>query len=240
MTYLRALFLLLTLGSTLACGEITAQRWEETAAAAARHALEPELLASLVWQESRYCADAVSPAGAIGLGQLMPATALELGVDPWQPLENLEGAARYLRAQLDTFGNLEHALAAYNAGPNAVRRYGGVPPYAETQAYVPAVIAFYTDFIGQREGTVTSVASVENDVAEAAPLEDTAERAALTQPLTLYRRDTAQGAQSGSDLLLFSGDAAQPLDVATDDQTGGGGSLTLFRRPASEDSGESE
>ncbi len=228
MTYLRALFLLATLNSVLACGEITVQHWEDTVAAAARHGLEAELLASLVWQESRYCADAVSPAGAIGLGQLMPMTAQGLGVDPWQPAENLEGAARYLRAQLDTFGNLEHALAAYNAGPNAVKRYGGVPPYDETQAYVPAVIAFYEDFKRQRGET----APAQTVVTEAAPSESAPEQTGLPQSLTLYQRDTVQGAQPAESSLLFSNGAAQPFQVTPEDQTGG--SLTLFHRPSDE------
>ena len=193
--------------SALACGEadeITAQQWANTAAAAARHDLEPELLAALVWQESRYCAEAVSSAGAIGLGQLMPATALELGVDPWQPEENLEGAARYLRAQLDAFGTVELALAAYNAGPEAVKRYGGLPPYAETQAYVPAVMTFYEDFKRQR-GVETGVTSepASSEVTEPLPLlvyreEDAAQP--VGDSLLIYSRDVAQGKPPKSDL----------------------------------------
>ena len=91
--------------------------------------------------ESAYRQDAISSAGAIGLGQLMPATARDLGVDPRDPLQNLDGSARYLAMMLDTFGDPRLALAAYNAGPDAVRQYGGIPPYRETQNHVARVMA---------------------------------------------------------------------------------------------------
>ena len=95
-----------------------------------------------MWTESRYCVHAVSPRGAVGLGQLMPATAGELGVDAGDPAQNLTGAARYLREQWDDFGDLTLALAAYNAGPGTVRRYG-VPPFAETRNYITSVLQSY-------------------------------------------------------------------------------------------------
>ena len=91
--------------------------------------------------ESAYRQDAVSSAGAIGLGQLMPATARDLGVDPRDPLQNLDGSARYLAMMLEAFGDPHLALAAYNAGPDAVRQYGGIPPYRETQNHVARVMA---------------------------------------------------------------------------------------------------
>lgn len=91
--------------------------------------------------ESAYRQEAVSTAGAIGLGQLMPETAEELGVDPNDPFENLDGSARYLALMLREFGNPQLALAAYNAGPAAVHRYGGIPPYPETQNHVARVLA---------------------------------------------------------------------------------------------------
>jgi soluble lytic murein transglycosylase-like protein len=90
--------------------------------------------------ESAWRAHVISAAGAIGLMQLMPATAAELGVDPFQPSENVLGGARYLRRQLDAFDDVGLALAAYNAGPHRVRQYGGVPPYRETQAYVARIL----------------------------------------------------------------------------------------------------
>ena len=108
---------------------------------AARFDLSPSLIEALVWQESRWRADARSPVGARGLAQLMPGTARELGVNPDDPFANLEGGARYLRAQLDRFdGNLEKALAAYNAGPGRVIRAGGIPRIRETQHYVAAIM----------------------------------------------------------------------------------------------------
>ena len=108
---------------------------------AAKYDLSPALLEAVVWQESRWRPDAVSPVGARGLAQLMPGTARQLGVDPDDPHANLEGGARYLRQQLDTFGgNLEKALAAYNAGPGRVLQAGGVPAIRETQQYVAAII----------------------------------------------------------------------------------------------------
>ena len=122
----------------------------EITAAARRYGLDPALLAGLVRQESNFNAAAVSPAGARGLTQLMPATAAGLGVaNPSDPVQALEGGACYLRRQLDAFGgDVTKALAAYNAGPGAVQRYGGVPPYAETQAYVQKVQAFAAAYRG--------------------------------------------------------------------------------------------
>lgn len=106
-----------------------------------RYDLSPALIEALVWQESRWRAGAVSHKGARGLAQLMPATARYLGVDPDDPLANLEGGARYLREQLNRFdGDIEKALAAYNAGPGRVARAGGVPRIRETQQYVSAIM----------------------------------------------------------------------------------------------------
>ncbi|WP_232037081.1 lytic transglycosylase domain-containing protein [Asticcacaulis excentricus] len=106
-------------------------------AAAERYNLSTDFLIAVIRQESGFNPKAVSPRGAIGLMQLMPATAAELGVDPFDPRGNVFGGAAYLRRQLDRFdGRIDLALAAYNAGAGAVNRHGGVPPYAETQAYV--------------------------------------------------------------------------------------------------------
>ena len=108
---------------------------------AARFDLSPALIEAMVWQESRWRSGAVSPVGARGLAQLMPGTARELGVDANDPFANLEGGARYLRAQMDRFdGNVEKALAAYNAGPGRVIKSGGVPRIRETQLYVSAIM----------------------------------------------------------------------------------------------------
>ena len=106
-----------------------------------RHRLPQRLLQALIWAESRFNPLAVSPAGAAGLAQLMPGTAKELGVaNRFDPLANLSGAARYLRQMLDRFGTVHMALAAYNAGPGAVERAGGIPLNGETPAYVRNVL----------------------------------------------------------------------------------------------------
>ena len=108
--------------------------------AARRHGIPEDLFLRLVQVESAWRADAVSPKGAIGLAQLMPATARSLRVDPRDPAQNLEGGARYLAQQYKRFRSWRLALAAYNAGPEAVRRHDGVPPYAETRAYVRKIL----------------------------------------------------------------------------------------------------
>lgn len=115
----------------------------EINAAATKYGIDPALLAGLVKQESGFNPNATSGAGAKGLTQLMPATARSLGVtDPTDPAQALDGGAKYLKQQLDRFhGDERLALAAYNAGPGAVQRFGGVPPYAETKAYVEKVLA---------------------------------------------------------------------------------------------------
>jgi soluble lytic murein transglycosylase-like protein len=105
--------------------------------------LSPRLLEAVSYVESRFNPTAVSPKGAVGLMQLRPETAAELGFDPHNPETNARGGATYLRRMLALFdNNVELALAAYNAGPQAVKRYGGVPPYPETRAYVAAVLDY--------------------------------------------------------------------------------------------------
>lgn len=113
--------------------------------ASATSGLPAPFLAAVMMQESGGNPDARSSKGAMGLMQLMPDTAAQMGVrDPWSPAQNLVGGAMYLAHLLQDFGdNPELALAAYNAGPQAVRQYGGIPPYPQTQAYVPAVLANY-------------------------------------------------------------------------------------------------
>jgi len=110
-------------------------------AAALRQSLNRDLLEAVAWRESGFRQTALSPKGAVGVMQIMPATALGLGVDRYDLHQNIEGGAAYLRQMLNRYsGNLTMALAAYNAGPGAVDRYRGVPPFRETQAYVGAIL----------------------------------------------------------------------------------------------------
>ena len=121
-------------------------------ASAARWGVDKALIKAIVANESAFDPSATSPAGAQGLMQLEPATAAGLGVsDPYDPVQSLSGGARYMRGLLDRFhGDLRRAVAAYNAGPHAVEKYGGVPPYAETRAYVENVLQSYRRYKKQR------------------------------------------------------------------------------------------
>ena len=113
------------------------------------HQVPPALVKAVIAAESSFDPDAVSRKGAQGLMQLMPTTARSLGVaDPLRPDENVDGGVRYLRDMMDRFGNLSLALAAYNAGPKAVDRYRGVPPYPETRDYVKRVLTYYRAYDG--------------------------------------------------------------------------------------------
>ena len=119
-------------------------------AAAKRHGLPANFVHSVVAAESAYKPDAVSPKGAIGLMQLMPATAQAYGADPRNPAQNVEAGTALLRELLIKYnGDARRALAAYNAGPGAVERYNGVPPYRETQTYIERVLRKYN----KAEGT---------------------------------------------------------------------------------------
>lgn len=112
--------------------------------AAQANGVPEELLFALVWHESGFCQNAISRTGAIGLGQLMPGTAQMMGVDPYNPQQNLHGAARYLGQQLRRFGSVELALAAYNAGPGRVGNCNCVPPFTETINYVNNISAMFS------------------------------------------------------------------------------------------------
>ena len=111
--------------------------------AARVHQLDPSLLKAVAWQESRGRMSAVSNKGARGVMQLMPGTALALGVDSSSMAGNIRGGAMYLRQQIDRFGSVPLALAAYNAGPGAVIRYRGIPPYRETRDYVARIMGHW-------------------------------------------------------------------------------------------------
>lgn len=119
--------------------------WPVVSAAECRHGIPAGLLDALILQESRYRSDAVSPKGAAGLAQLMPATARSLGVsDRFDPVSNVDGGGRYLRAQLDSFQSIQLGLAAYNAGPGAVRSARGIPQNSETPGYVRRVVDYWS------------------------------------------------------------------------------------------------
>jgi soluble lytic murein transglycosylase-like protein len=147
-----------TLGATGGTTGTPSQYDAQITAAATKYGLDPALLKGLIRQESNFNAAARSAAGAQGLTQLMPATAASLGVDASDPAQAIDGGARYLKAQLDRFGgDPSQALAAYNAGPGAVAKFGGVPPYAETQNYVQKVLAYTAEY--RSAGTTTAGAT---------------------------------------------------------------------------------
>ena len=127
-----------------------AARWQASIDRAAQaHDLDPTLLTALVWVESNFVPDAVSHAGAVGLTQLMPDTASQLGVDPYDPEANLQGGARFLRAMIDRFGRIDLALAAYNAGPARVGSlHDGGPGVPVAEGYVTAVLDRYRQLGG--------------------------------------------------------------------------------------------
>ena len=121
--------------------------------------VDPDLIRAVMANESGFNANATSSAGAQGLMQLMPETAASLGVtDAYNPEQNVWGGTRYLRSMLDRFGgNVTKAVAAYNAGPNAVESHDGVPPYAETQAYVENVLNSYQQYKNAQQSPIRSV-----------------------------------------------------------------------------------
>ena len=168
-------------------------------AAATKYGIDPALLKGLIRQESNFNASARSGAGAQGLTQLMPGTAATLGVDPSDPAQAIDGGANYLKQQLDRFGgDPSKALAAYNAGPGAVAKYGGVPPYAETQNYVKNVLGYAAEYRGSGASTAAATAT------SALPL--------ATQPV------------SAASLLATTDDTDTDAD-ATDDPSSTSGSL---------------
>jgi hypothetical protein len=114
-----------------------------------QNGVDPRLVVAVIACESSFRPDAVGKKGEIGLGQLKPETAAGLGVDPYDPVQNIDGCVRYLRQQLDKFGSLELALAAYNAGPNAVSKAGGIPQNGITLKYVQKVLDLYRRLCGQ-------------------------------------------------------------------------------------------
>ncbi|MGI6405909.1 MAG: lytic transglycosylase domain-containing protein [Syntrophaceticus sp.] len=120
--------------------------------AASKYQIDPAILKAVAEVESSFNPQAVSRSGALGLMQFMPGTAQSLGINPFDPAESIQGAAKYLNSLLDQFqGSLPLALAAYNAGPGAVRKYGGIPPYQETQNYVNKVTQLISKYGGSAQ-----------------------------------------------------------------------------------------
>jgi soluble lytic murein transglycosylase-like protein len=118
--------------------------YETIRQAAGKYGVDPKLVSAVAEVESGFQQGAVSATGAVGVMQLMPETAESLGVNPYDAAQNISGGAQYLKQMLDTFdGDIRKAVAAYNAGPEAVKEYGGVPPYSETQQYVSSVLDLY-------------------------------------------------------------------------------------------------
>ena len=166
--------------------------------AARNEGVDPELAFRLVRVESNFNPQARSYAGALGLTQLMPGTAAGLGVsDVQDPAQAIEGGAKYLKQQLDAFGgDVAKALAAYNAGPNAVRTYGGVPPYAETQAYVQKVMGYAEGY--RTQGATAPTAAPLTAATATAPAAPIASAGLAASPLLVGAVQAQTSAASSS------------------------------------------
>jgi soluble lytic murein transglycosylase-like protein len=173
-------------------------------AAATKYGIDPALLKGLIRQESNFDASAQSGAGAQGLTQLMPATAKSLGVDASDPAQAIDGGARYLKTQLDRFGGDESkALAAYNAGPGAVAKYGGVPPYAETQGYVKSVLGFAAEYAPTSSAT-SALPAATLPVSAASLLQSTAAQTSSLDASLLATGDGSDSDTSTPGVLDYS------------------------------------
>ncbi|MFO0690480.1 MAG: lytic transglycosylase domain-containing protein [Myxococcota bacterium] len=151
---------------------------------ASQHEVEPGLVKAVIAAESGFRPHAVSRVGAQGLMQLMPATAADLGVErPFGVVENIDGGVRYLRAMLDRFGDVARALAAYNAGPGAVERHRGVPPYPETRAYIKRVLEYHRRYQADFERLAARSGSASGDSVRVADRSEAAGRAPGAVPL---------------------------------------------------------
>ncbi len=173
------------------------------------------LFQSLIKQESAFNPTARSPVGAYGLTQLMPGTAKDMGVNPHDIDDNLRGGAKYITIQLNTFGRIDHALAAYNAGPGNVRKYGGIPPFKETQSYVNRINTFWRDYIA-RHGS--GAAPDTTGLGEAGDLAN-GERGATAEAVTVYAdglREEADQARARIQEIVNRIDSAKSEKTARD------------------------
>jgi hypothetical protein len=169
---------------------------------ALKYGLNPDLFVRQIQAESSFNPNAVSPKGAIGLGQIMPATAKELGINPENPDENLDGAARYMRQQLDTFGDYPLALAAYNAGAGNVRKAGGIPNFTETQNYVSKIMGTGGSAMNANMGTGGLLAASQ-------AVEEEYKQEQANKPL--FQRDSFKD-MAGDMAILFNSMRMEPDD----------------------------
>ena len=204
--------------------------WEEWIRThASTQGLDPRLVQALMQAESAYNPRAVSRKGAIGLMQLMPATARDLAVpDPYDPEQNIRGGVTYLRQMLDLFdGRVELALAAYNAGPGAVQRHHGIPPYAETQQYVQRVLTLY-----RGSGMLVGLSAV-GGPARPHGLEGSVVPTPLQRALAggVARRETPTGPAAASSALVAAAAARRPGPAAPATASPRGGVVTAAAAP---------
>ena len=144
--------------------------------------IDPYLIVAVMEKESSFNHETISNSGALGLMQLMPSTAKELGVNPKRAEENIEGGIRYLRQQLDKYDGkykVHYALASYNAGAGAVRKFGGIPPYAETQNYVRKIVENYNKLKRNGSREVVSISGDENSKLSAVEAKNVKERKSI-------------------------------------------------------------
>jgi hypothetical protein len=181
-----------------------------------RYGIPRRMALNLVQQESGFKQGAVSPKGALGLAQLMPGTAKELGVDPSDPYQNIEGGMRYLRQQYDRFGDWSLAAAAYNAGPGAVQKYGGIPPFEETQNYVPIVMKGVEETLSPEQQRASGYERRAGDTARLALEAYTAGDMTKSEAARFVSEDLLEDIEPKEEASLLDrlGDAAQYLNLA--------------------------
>ncbi|OGM04330.1 MAG: hypothetical protein A2008_04670 [Candidatus Wallbacteria bacterium GWC2_49_35] len=183
-----------------------------------KHQIDPLLISAIMAVESDFNPAVVSDKGAIGLMQLMPETASELGVNPYNVSQNVEGGTRYMKQMLDKFsGDLKLALAAYNAGPNAVIRHGGIPPYAETQNYVLKVLKNYESFLKTSSGRNAGEPLIPDDGAGSAADEKKAMQAVNASAAQMAGAVFDASSKSGGGGLFGSGQDDEDDEIYADE-----------------------